>query len=197
MDNYTLLTFLMLALALALFVAEVFIPSGGVIVTAALICLGVSIWCAVKAWWQTDQMVWWWSYILAVVLLIPAVIIGAFSLLPRTEFGRNLLVEPQNPEELKPYVEEEEHLSQLVGKVGKTVTLLNPAGIVVVDGERYHCESEGIIVDRGETVRVLSVKGNRLVVRRVPQEESGEPPASSSPSSPSPDQEQLDFDLPA
>ena len=195
MDSYALMTFLMLAVGLALVVAEVFIPSGGMIMIAALACLGVSVWCAVRAWWQTEQFIWWWSYIGALVVLLPGVTIGAFYLLPRTEFGQSFLVPPQSPEELMPYAEEEEHLRQMVGKSGKTLTLLNPGGLVNVDRERMHCESEGMMIDPGETVRVLSVKGNRLVVRRVSATEqpSGEEPK---PDTNLVQESSLDFDVP-
>ncbi len=189
MDSYVIMAFLMLGLALALFVAEIFIPSGGTITVAALICLAISIWSAVKAWWQTGQMVWWWSYVFTTVLLLPAVIIGAFAILPKTRFGRNLLVEPQNPEELKPYVEEEERLKRLVGKVGRTASLLNPGGIVLVDGDRFHCQSEGILLDPGTPVRVIGVKRNVLVVRQVSEDELQEGGGSR------PDEQSSDFDV--
>jgi membrane-bound ClpP family serine protease len=59
-------------------------------------------------------------------------------------------------------------LSKFIGRIGKTLTLLTPGGLMMVDGERFHCESEGVIIDSGEDVRIVSVKGNRLVVRHDP-----------------------------
>ena len=37
-------------------------------------------------------------------------------------------------------------------KTGKTLTLLNPGGLVLVDGERMHAETRGLLLDPGETV---------------------------------------------
>jgi len=194
MDNYSLLTFLMLAVGLALLIAEFFIPSGGMILIIALICVGISVWCATKAWWDTGQIICWWLYIAALVVLLPGVVIGTFYLLPRTEFGRNLLMQPQSLEELTPYTEEEERLSNMIGKSGKTLTLLNPGGLISVDGERIHCESEGIMIDPGERVEVLSVRGNRLVVRRAVLPPTA--PSSQDDQQPLADASPLDFDVP-
>ena len=50
MDSYAMMAVLTLALGLALLVAEVFIPSGGVIMTAAGIVFVISVWSAWQAW---------------------------------------------------------------------------------------------------------------------------------------------------
>jgi membrane-bound ClpP family serine protease len=91
-------------------------------------------------------------------------------------------------------VEQEERHRQMVGKIGETVTTLNPAGIVRIDGHRVHCQSEGMILDAGTPVRVIAARANSVVVRRIDpstlesqSESRGEaPPAADDP---------LDFDL--
>jgi membrane-bound serine protease (ClpP class) len=50
---------------------------------------------------------------------------------------------------------------------GRTLTPLRPAGIVEIDGERVDVVSTGEPVDAGETVEVVRVDGNRIVVRHV------------------------------
>ena len=64
-------------------------------------------------------------------------------------------------------MEEGERLTQMIQKTGNTLSLLNPGGLVLVDGERMHCESEGMMVESGAEVEVIGVKGNRLVVRKT------------------------------
>ena len=162
--EYAHYAMLLLALGLALLVAEVFIPSSGMILILAVVSLSISVWCAWHAWWEGDQLLWW-SYLTALIVLLPSTVGGALYIFPRTEFGRTLLVAPQDPEELTPYSAEEEKLKQLIGKVGKTITRLNPGGLTMIDGERIHSESEGMMVDPGDSVEVIAVKGNRLVVR--------------------------------
>lgn len=190
--DYSHIALLLAALALALLVAEIFIPSGGMILIAALICTAISIWCAWKAWWHTDPLVWW-LYLGGLVALLPATVAAAFYVFPRTEFGKRLLVAPQDIEELTPYAKEEERLTQLIDKPGKTLTRLNPGGLVVIDGERLHSESEGMMIDAGQAVKVVAVKGNRVVVRSAPATPE-RPEEACDAESDAPDKPWLDFD---
>jgi membrane-bound serine protease (ClpP class) len=155
---------LLLMVGLGLMIAEVFIPSGGAISILVLVCLIASIWCAWNAWWDSNQIAWW-SYITSLLILVPATISGAFYALPRTAIGRRVLLEAPDREEVTPYVKEQQHLFDQVGQMGKTLTLLNPGGMVVVNEMRFHCESEGMLLEPETEVRVVAVKGLRLVVR--------------------------------
>ncbi|MGE3313818.1 MAG: NfeD family protein [Planctomycetaceae bacterium] len=155
---------LLLVVGLGLMVAEVFLPSGGMIGILVLVCLVASIWCAWSAWWDSNQTAWW-VYISSLMLLVPATISVAFYALPRTAMGRRVLLEAPDREEVTPYVKEQQQLLEQIGKTGKTVTLLNPGGMVIVNGHRFHCESEGMLLEAETEVRVVAVKGLRLVVR--------------------------------
>ena len=166
MDSYGLLAVLALALGLALLVAEVFIPSGGVIAAAAALTFVISIWGAWQAWFKTDQMEVFIGFCVALLLMLPSVLGGAIYTLPRTEYGKRLM-NPPSREELEPFVAETERLSQLVGASGIAITKMVPGGIVQIDGERLHAETEGMLLDVGTPVKVLALKGNRLLVREV------------------------------
>ena len=163
-SSYPYWAVLLLALGLALVVAEVFIPSGGMILVMSIICLVVSIWCAYNAWW-VDSPWSWWSFIAILILLLPTAVGGALYLFPRTEWGKKVLMEPPSLDEVTPYTKEEERLAQMVGQQGKTLTLLNPGGLVLVEGERMHSESEDLMIEPGVDVDVVAVKANRLLVR--------------------------------
>lgn len=52
----------------------------------------------------------------------------------------------------------------LVGKTGTVITALRPAGTIRVGDERLDAVSEGIFVDEGRPVRVIEVRGSRIVV---------------------------------
>ena len=63
-------------------------------------------------------------------------------------------------------------LSRLTAREGLVLTLLRPAGTVEIDGQIFDVVSEGKFVNPGAKVRVISVNGNRIVVRAM--EESNE-----------------------
>lgn len=53
----------------------------------------------------------------------------------------------------------------LLGKEGRSLTVLRPAGVVLIDGERIDAVSEGSYIPEGQTVVVYKIDGNRIVVR--------------------------------
>ncbi|MCK8825155.1 NfeD family protein [Fuchsiella alkaliacetigena] len=55
----------------------------------------------------------------------------------------------------------------LIGKLGRTVTPLRPAGIAEIEGRRIDVVSEGGFVPAEEEVKVVSARGSRVVVKEV------------------------------
>lgn len=161
-----LLALLLLAVGLGVMAIEVFVPSGGLLALMSMAAFAGSVFFAAYAWWGTN-MVAFWAYAVSLVVLIPATLVGAFYMLPRTEFGRRLLQEPPTAEESASFTEERAALAATVGRRGVAVTLHNPGGLVEVDGVRHHSESRGLMLDPGEPVEVVGTRGHRLLVRRA------------------------------
>jgi membrane-bound serine protease (ClpP class) len=57
--------------------------------------------------------------------------------------------------------------SNYVGKEGIVLTLLRPAGLVDIDGVQLDVVSEGQYIEPGIRVKVVSVNGSRILVKRV------------------------------
>lgn len=150
--------FLLGILGILLLFAEVLIPSAGMIFLSAVACLAGAVLCAWQAWWETDRMYFWW-FVGGLAIILPMAGYWMLKLWERMLFradeAEQQMTRPSPDAELWP----------LVGKTGRTVTPLMPSGIVVIDGERIHASSEGMIVERDQPVRVIDVRSNRLVVR--------------------------------
>lgn len=58
-------------------------------------------------------------------------------------------------------------VSRFVGKQGVTAGLMNPGGIVVIDGERQHAESSGLTIAAGVGVEVVALRRNLLIVKEI------------------------------
>lgn len=99
---------------------------------------------------------------------------------PRTDYGRRLM-NPPSLDEMEPFVAETERLTRLIGKTGTTLTRLGPGGMVLVEGERMHAESEGMLILTDTSVRVLAIRGNRLLVRQVRESSVPEPATTEEP----------------
>ncbi|EDL61379.1 NfeD family protein [Gimesia maris] len=195
--DYSLIAILALAVALMMMVAEIFLPSGGIIAVLALTSIAGSVWAAWMAWWGTSPGSWW-TYIASVIVLIPTTLGFAVRIFPNTAWGKKVIHEVPTLDEVTGFREETEHLQSLIGKIGKTQTLLNPSGFVLVNHERHHCESQGMIVDAQVNVEIIAVEGNRLVVKVVKQPDTDEA-KSGEESTTSDDKiadESLDFEVP-
>lgn len=55
--------------------------------------------------------------------------------------------------------------SALVGKVGKALTTLRPAGIAMIDDRRIDVMTAGEYIEAGTTIRVVGARGSRVEVR--------------------------------
>ncbi|WP_372368871.1 nodulation protein NfeD [Candidatus Uabimicrobium sp. HlEnr_7] len=56
---------------------------------------------------------------------------------------------------------------ELVGKTGKVIATLRPSGRVEIDEEFYDVVTQGGMISAGETVSVLFVEGNRIIVEKT------------------------------
>lgn len=54
---------------------------------------------------------------------------------------------------------------ELVGQVGVAHTNLRPSGTAVIQGQRVDVVTEGPMIERGSTLKVVAVEGMRVVVR--------------------------------
>lgn len=165
MESYGILVFFLATLGLGVLVAELFIPSAGMLTIVSVMCFAGSTFCAWKAWFETGDLFAWWSYVGGMIVLLPSVIAGTLYVLPRTSLGQTMFAAPQELDELTPYQEEEQRLLALVESEGTAMGLLSPGGMVQIDREKFHAESEGVIVESGTSIVVVGVRGNRLLVR--------------------------------
>ena len=62
---------------------------------------------------------------------------------------------------------ENNDLNYFIGREGVTHTALRPAGIGEFDGVKLNVVSDGEFIAKGKRIRVLSVAGNRIVVREL------------------------------
>jgi len=90
--------------------------------------------------------------------------------LPRTRFGRQLILETDLDAD-SGFTSEPLSDHALVGKIGESMSSLRPAGIAVIDGRRIDVVSDGDYIEPGQPIRVDHVDGNRIVVRRITQQQ--------------------------
>ena len=100
----------------------------------------------------------------------------AFKYWPKTAMGRRLLLSAPKSEDVLPDDPEKERLKGLIGRTGRAKSKLLLSGVVTIDGRTVDAVSESMPIEVGQTVQVVQVRGHRVVVRPVAEEEPPAPP---------------------
>jgi membrane-bound ClpP family serine protease len=161
---------ILLLLGLGLAILEIFVPSGGVIGFLSGLSLLISIYFAYQH--GTGTFV---SFLGICVLCLPIGLSLAVHYWPRTPIGRRVLLGTPREEDLLPDSLERRELKALVGKIGRAKSLMLPSGAVVIEGRTVDALSEGIPIEAGQIVKVVEVRGTRVVVQ--PTDEYEAPPS--------------------
>ncbi|HEG42457.1 MAG TPA: hypothetical protein ENH94_00255 [Phycisphaerales bacterium] len=150
--------FLFLACA-ALIVAEVFVPSGGLISACAVLCLVGGLIIFFK-----QSAVAGWAGMGVAVIMIPSVLVFSFKMLPKTKFGKSVMLTPSE-RKVGDAIPDTDKLKALLGQTGTVISPLRPVGMCDFDGNRIECVAESGYVENDNSVTVIHVEGTQLTVR--------------------------------
>jgi len=148
----------LLLLGLGLIMTEMLLPSLGLLSVLAGASLIGSIATAFAIDVETGI-----QFVVATTVLVPFAIVGGMKLLPKSPLGRKMIASGLSFEARR--ATDERDLS-LVGREGVVEAPLRPAGTARIDGRRVDVVSRGELIETGVRVRVLDVRGNRVVVTR-------------------------------
>ncbi len=149
-------------------IAEIFIPSAGVLVIMSIAAFIGSIYCAFHYSPYLGIM-----FLLAAPVVMLVAVVKGFKVFPRTRFGRRMiLARPDEETEARAadsaaHAEPQTESRELLEKEGTARTELRPAGSAEIEGRRYNVVSEGEFIGEGTRVRVVEVRGNHIVVEAV------------------------------
>ena len=156
------LAVLLLVLAFAFVVAEIFFVSFGVLTACSVGCFIGSFYLAHQGGGPVALGI---SIALALVL-VPIIIGIGFKVMPRTSWGRKLILpNPDFKEVTASGVPGE--LEELVGKTGVTLTRCRPSGVAEIDDQRVDVVAQGMMIDVDRPVEVIEVEGTRVVIRSI------------------------------
>ncbi len=145
----------------ALIIAEVFVPSGGIISIFSIACLvgGAVI------FFRHSTTAGWAGVIIAIIM-IPTVLVIAYKIFPKTRFGKSVTLAP--PQRQKgDAVPDTPELKEMLGAVGLVITPLRPVGMCDFSGQRVECVAESGYVDKDKKVKVINVESTQLTVRVI------------------------------
>lgn len=156
---------LVLLIGLGLAVLEVFIPSGGVLGFLSICSILGSVFLAFRQGPLAGFLV-----LTMAIVGLPAVILLALKYWPETPMGRRIILGSPRSEDVRSGITERRGLSDLVGQVGQVKSPMLPSGAVAINGRTIDAVSEGMPIEPGQRVRVVEVRGSRVVVRPITDE---------------------------
>jgi membrane-bound ClpP family serine protease len=157
MNDSLFLPIILQLVGVVVIIAEIIIPSGGILSIAALGVFGYSLFIV----FNEISMTIGFSFVAADLILIPVLVIVGLKLLARSPatlrktLSRKEGVSSQSSE-----------LESYVGMQGNAVTDLRPAGIAVINSKRVDVVTRGEYLDKDSAIIITAVTGNQIIVRK-------------------------------
>ena len=157
MNDSLFLPIILQLVGVVVIIAEIILPSGGILSILALAVFGYSLFIV----FNEISMIIGFSFVAADLILIPVLVIVGLKLLARSPvtlrktLSRKEGVSSQSSE-----------LESYVGTQGNAVTDLRPAGIAVINGKRVDVVTHGEYLEKDSAIIVTAVTGNQIIVRK-------------------------------
>ncbi len=156
----TVIVILLFAAGLVVLVAEIFIPSYGMLCFVGLAFLVAAIYRAYSDLTETAGHI----SVAATVVSLPTLAWIAVHTFHRTPWGRKIA--PPNPTPLaEEFAPQHEALKLHIGQTGRSVTPLRPVGTCMFNGERINCVAETGMIEDGTEIEAIRIRGRELEVR--------------------------------
>jgi membrane-bound ClpP family serine protease len=159
MDPLTL-AYVLIAVGVVLVVAEMFVPTGFILVVIGVCCALVGIGLMFVHGSMENALMALLS------LCVGGPLLGGllFYLWPYSPMGRKLLKVAEDATTVATMTGNA-GLEALRGKLGRTVSPLRPSGVAEFDGRRIDVITEGLMVELGQWVKCVDVRANKVLVR--------------------------------
>ena len=155
MDNGIWIPLLLQLMGVLVIIAEVFLPSGGVLAIIAVAVIGYSLYLVFEV-----SMTLGWALVVLDLISIPILVILGLKMVAKTpaRLSRTLSSEEgvtsQKPE-----------LGKFLHQTGIAVTVLRPSGTAVFNGQRVDVVTRGEYLNKDTAVEVVAITGNQVIVR--------------------------------
>jgi len=152
--DLTTWAFIFLAISIVMLIAEIFLPShgmlgllgGAAIVACIIVCFRINQYLGLGA-------------LLAAAVASPFLFTLAMRIWPRTPIGRRMTLQPVESHVTPPAIQ--------IGQIGTALTQLRPMGTCEFGQQRVEVRSELGMIPAGSKVEVVNIDGGRLIVRKV------------------------------
>lgn len=156
--DYLTIALVLMALGAAMLLAEVLVPTGGVLVVAALVFFALAV-----------GVILYYGTTIEAVVAVGGLAVGlpASGFVAVAAWRRMSLDNVLDAGPTESQAAATAGIVALKGRTGRTVSPMRPSGSVEFDGKRVDAMTEGMMLDAGVWVRCVEVKGGKVIVRAL------------------------------
>lgn len=141
----------------AVIIVEFLVPTAGVLAITAIIIFGYSLYWVFTHLPPSVGV----GFVAVDMVLIPFLVLAGIKLLASSRATlRDSLSNKEGA------VSQPQEWLEAAGREGVTLTQLHPAGSALVAGKKYDVVSRGEYIEKGSPIVVVTIDGNRIVVKR-------------------------------
>lgn len=138
-------------------IAEIFIPSLGLLTLIALGIFGYSLYIVFT---QVSVTAGWMMAGLD-LFMVPALLFAGIKLIANSNLSLKTQLSTQDGVK-----SQDSELETYLNMEGKAVTDLRPAGMALINGQRLDVVTDGDYIEAGSPVIVVEVTGNQIIVEK-------------------------------
>ena len=157
MNDSLLLPLILQLIGVVVVIAEIILPSGGILSIVALGVFGYSLFVVFSEISKTVGF----AFVVADLVLIPFLVILGLKLLARSPVTLRKTLSREKGVSSQP-----SDLDSYIDRQGTAVTDLRPAGKAIIDGKRVDVVTRGEYFEKDATIIVTAVTGNQIIVRK-------------------------------
>jgi len=162
--NVSLFSIILFLVGIGLLIVEMFEPGFGFFGAFGIVSLIACI-------FVTAETVSQGLILTAVFFVILLILLGIFLfLVSKGKLPGKLVL--KDSETVEQGFSGTEDMAYLMGKTGNVITICRPVGNVDFDGVKLEVVTQGEFIEKGTTVEVIEIEGNRVVVRALLQQDS-------------------------
>ncbi len=155
MNSGLLLPFILQIAGVGVIIAEIILPSGGLLSIAAACLFGYSLYSVFAGVSVTAG----WIFAAVDVVMIPILVIVGLKLLARSPATLRKRLSSEDG-----VISQSSELEQLKDMDGIALTDLRPSGAAEIGGKKFDVVSRGDYIKKGTTITIHSVTGNQIIV---------------------------------
>ena len=153
-----LIPVLLQVIGIMVIIAEIFIPSLGVLAVIALALLSYSLYIVFTSISTTAGIV----FTGLDIIIVPLIVVLGIKILAKSPLALKRELSKQNG-----VVSQKEKFETYINMKGTAVTDLRPAGMAQINSQRVDVVTDGEYIEADTPVIVTGVAGNRIVVEAI------------------------------